>query len=232
MKPHVEPQPSPATRNLGSARSPRNRRQFLQDTALFVGAAALSAPAVGAAASNAKIVLGIIGPGGMGMNHLRTFAGYDDVAIARVCDPDAARLARAAAETEKLTGKAPRADKDMRRIFEDKAVDAVVIATPDHWHVPASLLALEAGKHVYVEKPCSHNVREGRMLVEAARRAGRIVQIGTQSRSSEPVRRAMQLLHEGAIGDVLVAKAWNSQLRANIGHVAPTPPPDDLDYDL
>ncbi len=232
MKPDTKPQRTPPAGNPEPGRTPRNRRQFLQDTALFVGAAALSAPAVGAAAADAKIVLGIIGPGGMGTNHLRAFAGYDDVAIAHVCDPDAGRLARAAGETEKLTGKAPRADKDMRRMYEDKAVDAVVIAAPDHWHVPASLLALEAGKHVYVEKPCSHNVREGRMLVEAARRAGRIVQIGTQSRSSEPVRRAMQLLHEGAIGEILVAKAWNSQLRANIGHAAPTTPPQELDYDL
>lgn len=200
---------------------------------MLAGATALAgAPAIRAAAADARIVLGIIGPGGMGMNHLRAFAAYPDVAIAHVCDPDAKRLAQAAAEAEKLTGKAPQADKDMRRTLDDKAVDAVVIATPDHWHVPASLLALDAGKHVYVEKPCSHNIREGRLLVEAAQRTGRIVQIGTQSRSSEPVRRAMQLLREGAIGDVLVAKAWNSQLRANIGHATPTPPPADLDYDL
>jgi predicted dehydrogenase len=117
-------------------------------------------------------------------------------------------------------------------VFEDSAVDAVMIATPDHWHVPAALLALEAGKHVYVEKPCSHNVCEGRLLVEAAQRAKRIVQVGTQSRSSEPVQRAMELLHNGGIGEVLVAKAWNSQLRANIGHAQPGGTPPYLDYDL
>jgi predicted dehydrogenase len=120
----------------------------------------------------------------------------------------------------------------MRRVFEDPAVDAVMIATPDHWHVPAALLALDAGKHVYLEKPCSHNVREGRLLVEAAQRTKRIVQIGTQSRSSEPVRHAMELLHNGAVGEVLVAKAWNSQLRSNIGRAKPSDPPSHLDYDL
>jgi predicted dehydrogenase len=111
-------------------------------------------------------------------------------------------------------------------------VDAVIIATPDHWHVPAALLALEAGKNVYVEKPCSHNVREGRLLVEAARRSGRVVQVGMQSRSNPYIRRAMELLQAGAIGEVLAAKAWNSQLRKNIGRVKPSEPPASLAYDL
>ena len=120
----------------------------------------------------------------------------------------------------------------MRRVFEDKAVDAVIIATPDHWHAPATILACEAGKHVYVEKPCSHNLREGRLMIEAARRHNRVVQTGTQSRSTEHVMRAMELLHNGAIGDVLVAKAWNSQLRGNIGKAKPSDPPAHLDFDL
>jgi predicted dehydrogenase len=213
--------------------NPTNRRHFLQQTAVFAGTAAFTAaPSLTAAEPNSRIVLGLIGPGGMGLNHLRAFAGYKDVAVACVCDPDETRRSRAAAEAEKISGKAPQAVKDMRSVFEDKAIDAVIIATPDHWHVPASVLALDAGKHVYVEKPCSHNLREGRLLVEAADRAKRIVQIGTQSRSSEAVRRAMELLHQGAIGEVLVAKAWNSQLRANIGHAQPSDPPPSLDYDL
>jgi predicted dehydrogenase len=98
--------------------------------------------------------------------------------------------------------------------------------------LPATILACDAGKHVYVEKPCSHNLREGGLMVEAARNHKRIVQVGTQSRSSEHIMRAMQLLREGAIGEILVAKAWNSQLRGNIGHAQPTDPPSNLDYDL
>jgi threonine dehydrogenase-like Zn-dependent dehydrogenase len=210
---------------------PTNRRQFIQHTAVLAGAVSI-APSLRAAGTNDRFIFGVIGPGGMGSNHLRAFAGYKDVEVAYVCDPDEDRRKAAGREVEKSAGKAPQSVKDMRRVFEDNTVDAVVIATPDHWHVPASLLALDAGKHVYLEKPCSHNIREGRLLVDAARRAKRIVQVGTQSRSAEHVRRAMDLLHKGAIGEVLVAKAWNSQLRANIGHARPSDPPPQLDYDL
>jgi predicted dehydrogenase len=155
-----------------------------------------------------------------------------DVGVAWVCDPDSNRAAAAAKSTENISGKAPRTDKDLRRVLEDKSVDAVVIATPDHWHAPGTILACEAGKHVYVEKPCSHNIREGRLMVEAARRYHRVVQVGIQSRSTEHVMRAMDLLRGGAIGEILVAKAWNSQRRGNIGHAKPAPPPEHLDFDL
>lgn len=191
-----------------------------------------AAPSVAAASSNHKIVLGIIGPGGMGSNHLRAFAGYPDVEIAYVCDPDEKRLAQASDEAAKISKRAPKSVKDLRRILDDRSVDAVVIATPDHWHTPAAILALDAGKHVYVEKPCSHNVREGRLLTAAAARAKRVVQIGTQSRSSEILRRGIERLRSGAIGEVLVAKAWNSQRRSNIGRAQPSQPPAHLDYDL
>jgi predicted dehydrogenase len=207
-----------------------NRRQFLQSTAIVAGGTLV--PTLSAVGANDKLIIAIIGPGGMGMHHVRAFSGYKDVEIAYVCDPDEKRRDAAASEVEKRSGKAPKAVKDMRHVLDDKAVDAVVIATPDHWHVPAALLALEAGKHVYVEKPCSHNIREGRMLVDSARRTRRVVQVGTQSRSAEHLRRAIDLLHSGAIGEVLISKAWNSQLRANIGHVQPSAPPANLDYDL
>jgi predicted dehydrogenase len=166
----------------------------------------------------------------MGMRHLKDLAGMDDVAITYVCDVDEQRLARAAQEVEKR-GRAPQAVKDMRSIFDDQAVDAVVIATPDHWHVPAAIMACDAGKHVYVEKPVSHNVREGRLLIEAAKRNKVVVQHGTQSRSTRHVRQAMERLHGGAIGDVLVAKAWNSQRRGSIGKSKPEDPPGHLDFE-
>jgi predicted dehydrogenase len=166
------------------------------------------------------------------MNHLNWFAAQKDVHVAYVCDPDEGRRNSAARTVEKLSGKAPQAVADMRRVFEDKAVDGVVIATPDHWHGPATILACDAGKHVYVEKPCAHNIREGRLMIEAARRNNRVVQVGTQSRSTPHVRKAMELLHGGAIGEVLVSKAWNSQLRANIGKEKPSDPPAGFDYDL
>jgi predicted dehydrogenase len=120
----------------------------------------------------------------------------------------------------------------MRRILDDKNVDGVIVATPDHWHAPASILACEAGKHVYVEKPCSHNVREGRLLVEAAERNKVVVQHGTQVRSTSTMIEAIQMLRDGVIGDVLVSKAWNIQRRGEIGRQQPSSPPAELDYDL
>lgn len=211
-----------------------NRRQFLkQSTTLVAGAATLGVRAsTRAAGANEKVVIGVIGPGGMGTNLLKSFAAQNDVEIAYVCDVDALRMDAAAKAVESIGGKTPKAVKDLRRVLEDKAVDAVIIATPDHWHAPATILACSAGKHVYVEKPCSHNIREGRLMIEAARGAKRVVQTGTQSRSTEHVRRAMDLLHSGAIGEVLVAKVWNSQLRANIGRAKPSEPPAQLDFDL
>jgi predicted dehydrogenase len=185
-----------------------------------------------AAGANGRIVLGMIGPGGHGSGLLASFGAQKDVEVAYVCDVDSHRMRAGMQAVEKATGRAPKAVADMRRIFDDAAVDAVVIATPDHWHAPATLLACAVGKHVYVEKPCAHNIREGRLMVEAARSSNQVVQVGMQSRSAEYVRRAMELLHNGAIGDVLVAKVWNSQLRRNIGHAQPSDPPAYLDFDL
>jgi predicted dehydrogenase len=206
------------------------RREFLQQAGL--GAAVWT---VGVAAAHAgtgdPLVLGVIGPGGMGMNHTRALASRKDVKIAYVCDVDSTRLETAAKEVETRSGAAPKMLKDMRQVFDDRSVDAVFIATPDHWHAPAAVLALDAGKHVYVEKPCCHNLREGRAMVEAVRRSGKLLQVGTQSRSTAVVREAIDRVRSGEIGDVLVAKAWNSQLRRSIGKTQPSAPPPQLDYD-
>ena len=210
------------------------RRHFVKQTgSALAGASLLGMPApTRGAAANERLTVGLIGPGGMGMNHLRALAGQSDIEIAYVCDPDEQRRRQAREEVEKRGGRAPREVADMRRVFEDALVDAVFIATPDHWHAPATILACQAGKHVYVEKPGSHNVREGRLMIEAARRHRRVVQVGTQSRSTEHVRAAMERLREGVIGEILVAKVWNSQRRSNIGHARPSPPPAHLDFDL
>lgn len=213
--------------------SQANRRAFLQQSGAGVaGAVALNWTATSqAASSNETFRLALIGAGGRGHGVSQSFAKYKDVEFLYVADPDIGRAKRTAAAIDGICGKAPRAVQDFRIALDDDAVDAVIVATPDHWHGPATLLALEAGKHVYVEKPCAHNIREGRLMVEAARRHKRVVQVGTQSRSSPPIMEAMQMLRDGAIGDVLIAKAWNSQRRANIGHARPTIPPDGLDYE-
>lgn len=211
--------------------NPSNRRTFLQQAGVGAAALAVMHKQTRAAAAD-QLVVGMIGPGGMGTGHLQLLAARSDVRVAYVCDPDRTRLARAASLVEERSGKAPQAVADMRTVLDDQEVDAVFIATPDHWHAPAAILALNAGKHVYVEKPCCHNILEGKLMAEAVERSGKHLQVGTQSRSTDCVREAIQRVHEGEIGEVLVAKAWNSQLRGNIGHTQPSPPPPELDFDL
>ena len=211
--------------------NPTSRRAFLQEAsaaALVIGAGASSLHAAGA---NDKITIAVIGTGGMGTGHVRALSARNDVDIAWLCDVDTQRMASAAEVVKQANGKSVKTTQNLREVLADKSVDAVWIATPDHWHTPAALLALEAGKHVYVEKPCSHNIREGRLLVDAAAKSGKVVQVGTQSRSTACVREGVERVLNGDIGEVLVAKAWNSQLRGSIGRSKPGTPPANLDYD-
>lgn len=209
-----------------------NRRTFIEQSTVSAAALATAASLATAADEKEPLTVALIGCGVMGMGHLSLLSARKDARIAYVCDVDSNRLAAAIKRVEQVGKPSPKGVKDLRTVLDDKSVDAVWIATPDHWHTPASLLAVSAGKHVYVEKPVSHNIREGRLLTDAARKHNRIVQVGTQSRSTAHVKRAMELLHEGVIGDVLVAKAWNSQKRSTIGKQQPTSPPDYLDFDL
>lgn len=208
-----------------------NRRGFLQVTGAALAAGAWAAPAPANAAEEGPIPIGFIGPGGMGMNHVRLLAQNKEVRIAWVCDVDAQRLKAAADHVEQATGARPQTTGDLRRVLDDRAVQAVWIATPDHWHAPATIPACQAGKHVYVEKPCSHNLREGRLMIEAGKQHRRVIQVGTQSRSTEGIRKGIARLREGVIGEVLVAKAWNSQRRGTIGKQQPSSPPEFLDFD-
>ncbi|MBI1916212.1 MAG: Gfo/Idh/MocA family oxidoreductase [Planctomycetes bacterium] len=210
--------------------STTGRRTFLKGAGL--GAAALTLSAGAAAAEKQRVIVGVIGTGGMGMHHVRQLTARKDVEVAYVCDVDQNRLAAAAKHVESATKKAPRTVKDLRQLLDDHHVDAVFIATPDHWHAPAAILALDAGKHVYVEKPCCHNIREGRLMADAVKRSGRLLQVGTQSRSTACVEEAIRRVREGEIGEVLVAKAWNSQLRRSIGKTRPGKAPAHLDFDL
>lgn len=201
-----------------------NRRQFLGASL----AAAASRPGV---AASDQVNAGIIGVGGRGRSLIQGVSRVPGVNIRYLCDADQASLEKAHAVIEKL-GLPPAKDAaDMRRLFDDKELDAVVIATPDHWHAPATILACDAGKDVYVEKPASHNIREGRLMIDAARRNKRIVQVGTQSRSRPSTIKAIELVKSGRIGRVLMGKAWNVQLRQNIGRKEDGPVPPGVDYD-
>ncbi len=204
------------------------RRQFLHSTT--TAAASLSlASYVHAGNPDAKRILrvALIGCGGRGSYLAGVFQSKPSVELTWICDVDTGRLANG----RKLARDTVQATNDIRNVLDDDKLDAVIVATPDHWHAPAAILACEAGKHVYVEKPCSHNVREGRLLVEAARRNRTIVQHGTQVRSTTMMIDAVKLLHQGIIGDVKICKAWNIQKRGSIGKRQPSSPPATLDYD-
>lgn len=149
-----------------------------------------------------------------------------------VCDVDSRVVEKTSGMVNKMTGQMPKGEKDIRIVLEDKDVDIVVIATPDHWHAPASLMAMQAGKHVYVEKPCSFNPREGEMLIEVRDKHNRMIQMGNQQRSAPESIEAMELISEGAIGKPYYAKAWYANTRGSIGHGKPAPVPEWLDWGL
>ena len=158
------------------------------------------------------------------------FAEDPHAEVVAVCDVDDAMFAKPSKAVEGATGKAPKVEKDFRRLLDDKSIDAITIATPDHWHALLTVLACQAGKDVYVEKPASHNVVEGRRMVEAARKYERIVQLGTQKRSTPHVQEAVEHVRSGAIGKVSMAKTWCHQKRVNIGHGHSGEVPPGLDY--
>jgi predicted dehydrogenase len=212
------------------------RREFL-DT-LAVGAAGL---AVGSTAKSYAQILGandrvnfaVIGVRSRAYAHLSALkANKKDARIAYVCDVDTNTMKKFATDTEKEMGEAPATDQDFRHILQKKDVDAITIATPDHWHTPMAIAGLQAGKHVYVEKPCSHNPAEGIMLVQAQQKYGKLVQMGTQQRSSPHTIEIVDKIHNGAIGRAYFAKAWYSNVRKSIGTGKEAPVPTQLDWDL
>jgi predicted dehydrogenase len=204
-----------------------NRRTFLGTSG--AGLIVLSGSA-GRAAPSERVRLAVIGLRSRGLDHAKMFASNPNAEVVAVCDVDDAMFARAVKAVESAGGKTPRIEKDFRRLLEDKSIDAVTVAAPDHWHGLLTVLACQAGKDVYVEKPASHNVVEGRRMVEAARKYQRVVQVGTQRRSSPWVAEAIEKVKGGAIGKVGMARAWIHQKRVDIGHGKPGPVPAGVDF--
>lgn len=210
------------------------RRKFIQGTTatgLAVGIRALSHNSAAAQERADQVVIGV-----MGLNRGRAlanaFARRSDVQIRYVCDVDRTRVDACQAELSQSGHTRVQGVIDFRRILDDPQIDALVCAAPNHWHAPATILACQAGKHVYVEKPCSHNPREGEMMVQAARQYDRAVQLGTQRRSGEGTIQAIEQLREGAIGRVYLARCWYSNLRGSIGKGKPSQVPEQLNYEL
>lgn len=179
------------------------------------------------------IRLACIGLRGRGRDHIDGFSKLPGVEIAAVCDVDERVLDAGARRVAHRGGRSPHKYQDVRKLLEDQSIDAVTIATPNHWHTLIAIWACQAGKDVFVEKPCSHNAFEGRQIVEAARRYNRIVQHGTQCRSSKALRKAVEQLRDGSlIGDVYLARGLCFKHRAGIGHRPEEPVPAGVDYDL
>lgn len=184
-----------------------------------------------AGSPNDRLVVAVMGLG-RGAAVAQTFASQPNVAVKYLCDVDTARSAPVAKSFEARYGSAPTVITDVRKALDDKDVDILVCAAPNHWHAPATIMACAAGKHVYVEKPCSHNPQEGEWMVEAARKYKRCVQMGNQRRSAPGTQEAIRRLREGAIGRVYLAKSWYNNNRPPIGKGVPADPPSTLDYDL
>ncbi len=194
---------------------------------------AMAAPLYSAARQpGEKIRVAVLGVNGRGKDHISGFMGLKDAEVVCLCDPDGDLVAKRADEFQTKYGKKVETQKDLRKVFDDKGIDAVSIATPNHWHSLAAIWACQAGKDVYVEKPGSHNIFEGRKLVEAAAKYKRIVQHGVQLRSSEALREGVELLRKGAIGEVYMSRGLVFRNRPSIGKKQPEAVPANFDYDL
>lgn len=220
-----------------------NRRDFLHDSTLLTAGAiglGLTGDALLAEeearkkrAANDQIRVAVIGVRSRGNAHVSGLAARHGCVVTTICDADSGVIGKAMRTVEGRQKKAPKFEQDIRKVVEDPNIDAVAIATPNHWHALAAIWAIQNGKDVYVEKPVSHNVSEGRRIVEAARKHNRICQTGTQIRSMPGVRKAIQFLHDGKLGKIKVARGLCYKRRGSIGDVQkPQQPPATCDYDL
>ncbi len=219
----------------------QSRREFLEQTLFAAATAALAGGSTTAhadeapkkpASPNEKLQLAVIGVGGRGGDHIQSFGRLSDCEIVAVVDVDESHGRQRAEQIKKRTGRAPKYYQDLRKMLEDKSIDIVSIATPNHWHTLAAIWAIQAGKDVYVEKPVSHNVSEGRRLVQAARKHGKIVQAGTQCRSNPGMIDAINFVREGKIGEVKLARGLCYKRRGSIGPKDHYEVPKTVAYDI
>src|SRR5579884_3859604 len=207
-----------------------NRRHFLMSTATT--AAAVGGKLRAATGANNTVRVAVVGMHGRGKDHIKGWPTAPNTEIVAVCDIDESVLQNGAAMVEKVTNKKPATYTDFRKLLEDKSIDAVSIATPNHNHTLQTIWACQAGKDVYVEKPCSHNIFECKQIVAAAKKYNRIVQHGVNARSSPGVQEAIQKMRDGLIGDVYMARGLCFKWRDTIGRAKPEPVPAGVHYDL
>lgn len=215
-----------------------DRRRFLAASArITAGASMFAVPGVAKSRAGAsdRIRVAVIGMR-RGLAHAQSLSAMgkagQNVEVVKLCDCDEKTANWAAGMLEKSYGQKPPVCRDMRELFDDRSIDAVSIATPDHWHAPATIQACQAGKDVFVEKPAAHTVVEGRKMVEAARKSKRMVQVGTQCRSSPNIIEGVRKLHEGIIGEIYLARAISFKVHGGLGRHKPEPVPKELDWNL
>jgi predicted dehydrogenase len=212
-----------------------SRRKFVKGAATGAATAAvlLGTSKTSWAGANERIRIAQLGINGRGRSHLGAYGALDNVQVTTLCDPDARLFKPRTHEFFKRKDlPEPKVEQDMRRVLDDPDIDVISIATPNHWHSLATIWALQAGKDVYVEKPMTHNIFEGRKLIEAQEKYGKVVQHGTQLRSNPGFQEGIKLLHEGEIGEVYMARCVCYKWRPSIGPGTPGTPPKELDYDV
>ncbi|MFW6227807.1 MAG: Gfo/Idh/MocA family protein, partial [Bacteroidota bacterium] len=197
------------------------RRDFIKKTA--IGAAGITLGGLSAKSygrvlgANDRINFGVAGINSRGIALMHAINNAKNTSIGAVCDVDRRIIEKSVKRGQDLTGVKPKSYEDVREMLEQKDIDAIAIATPDHWHAPMTIMGVQAGKHVYVEKPCSHNPREGELLVEAEKKYDKVIQMGNQQRSAPTSIQAIKDIREGIIGDVYMGKAWYANKREPIG---------------
>jgi predicted dehydrogenase len=212
-----------------------DRRTFIKKSSVVTAGAFVGSPLINKAlkqkSMNDTINVAVTGIRSRGKDHYRALVKIPGVRIATLCDIDQRLFPEAVAEVEQLTGYKPATETEYRKVLEDKNIDAVTIATPNHWHALQTIWACQAGKDVYVEKPVSHTVMEGRQMVEAARKYNRVVQTGTQARSSFAIGQAMNFLNNGGLGEIYMAKGLCLKPRGSIGRVTDSTVPEGVNWD-
>jgi predicted dehydrogenase len=217
-----------------------SRRKFIKKVSAGSSLMALGGIGYGFSASsysrisgaNDRVVVGVMGTNGRGKSMAANFALQDNTEVSHICDVEDKALKKGLDAVTNAVGKTPKSEKDIRKMLELKDIDAVYLAPPDHWHTPATILSCAAGKHVYAEKPLSHNPAEGEMAIQAARKYNRVVQMGAQRRSWTKLTEGINKLRNGVIGNVYMAKTWYTNNRGPIGIGKVVPVPSNLDYEL
>jgi len=208
-----------------------DRRNFIKTSAVGL-TSTVAAGRVAKAAASARLQVGVVGSGGRAMSLIQTFAENKEADVVALADIDSSRLPRGVEEVHSRQGTKPRTTGDFRDLIDDPHIDALIVGAPDHWHAIPTILACMAGKDVYVEKPDGHNMEEGRRMVAAMRKHKRIVQMGSQHRSTTRLQSAIEYAKSGVLGRCLVAKAWESGRQGSIGNPPDGQPPAGVDYDM